>query len=316
MACYTEDRQSLIYRGIALHRQVGLAFDPLHFRGAIARHGTSTIGTPGMNIAKTTAAAALYLLLLVGSEAATSQVKARDEGAAPIAPEVHTIRLSMSNAHLVKTATPVLIDVGGSKDMPALTEGLKAQGLRPEDIALVVLTHGHADHVGLAGAFKRLGHAKIAIGEGDVAMARVGNHGTLAPQNLTARLLNRFAIDPHFEPFEPDIIVTSELDLSAWGVPGRAVVMPGHTPGSLVVLLDRRRAVVGDIILGGYLGGAIRPQHAGPHYFQADVQRNEDNIARLLKQGIDTFYLGHGGPVARDSVIDGFPAAAASAASR
>ena len=269
-----------------------------------------------MNPLKRTDASTLSLLLMLGGGAAVAQSKPPDGGASLISPEVHTIRLSMSNAHLLKTATPVLIDVGGGKDMPALVEGLKAQGLRPEDIALVVFTHGHADHVGLAAAFKRLGRAKLAIGEGDVALARAGNHGTLAPQNLTARLLNRFAIDPHFDPFERDIVVTDELDLSAWGVRGKVVVTPGHTPGSLVVLLDGRRAVVGDIVLGGYLGGALRPQHAGPHYFQADVPRNEDNIARLLRQGADTFYLGHGGPVARDSVVEGFPAAAALAATR
>ena len=269
-----------------------------------------------MNIVKKTAAATLSLFLMLGSGAASAQSKPLGGGTALISPEVHTIRLGMSNAHLLKTATPVLIDVGGSKDMPALVEGLKAQGLRPEDIALVVLTHGHADHVGLAAAFKRMGHAKIVLGEGDLGMARAGNHGALAPQNLTARLLDRFAIDPRFEPFEPDIVVKDELDLAAWGVPGKAIAMPGHTPGSLVVLLDGRRAVVGDIVLGGYLGGALRPQHAGPHYFQADVPRNEDNIARLLRQGVDTFYLGHGGPVARESVVEGFPAAAASAASR
>ncbi len=260
----------------------------------------------------------LSLLLTLGSGAVMAQVKPLDVGKAPdpMSPEVHTIRLSMSNAHLLKTATPVLIDTGSSKDMPALVEGLKAYGLRPEDIALVVLTHGHADHAGLAAEFKRLGHAKIALGEGDLGMARTGNHGTLAPQNPTARLLDRFVIDPHYQPFEPDSIITSELDLSPWGVRGKAVVMPGHTPGSLVVLLDARRAIVGDIILGGYLGGALMPQHAGRHYFQADVPRNEDNIARLLRQGVETFYLGHGGPVTREPVVKAFPAAAASAASR
>ena len=260
----------------------------------------------------------LSLLLTLGSGAVVAQVKPLDAGTAPdpMSQEVHTIKLSMANAHLLKTTTPVLIDVGGVKDMPALVEGLKANGLRPEDIRLVVLTRGHADHAGLAAALKKMGRAKIVLGEGDLGMARAGDHGTLAPQNLTARLLDRFAIDPHYQPFEPDIIVTNELDLSPWGVRGKAVVMPGHTPGSLVVLLDGHRAVVGDIILGGYLGGAIMPQHAGHHYFQADVPRNEDNIARLLKQGVETFYLGHGGPVTRESVADAFPAAAASAASK
>ena len=255
----------------------------------------------------------LALVLAIGIVAVfTLQGKAWE----PKSPELHVIKLSVANACLLKTATPVLIDVGGVKDMPALVEGLRAQGLRPEDIKLVVLTHGHSDHVGLAAAFKQMGQAKIALAEGDVPMARAGNHGTLAPQNFTARMLNRFAIDPRFPAFEPDIIVKSELDLLPWGVRGKAVVMPGHTSGSLVVLLEHHEAVVGDIILGGYLGGALRPQHAGHHYFQADVPRNEDNIASLLKQGVETFYLGHGGPVTRESVADAFPAAAASAASR
>ena len=105
----------------------------------------------------------LYLLLMLVSGAATAQVKS---------PDVHMIRLSVSNAYLLKTAKPVLIDTGGTSDMLALVEGLKAQGLRPQDI-------------------------------------------TLAPQNLTARLLDRFSINPRFQSFEPDMVVKGELDLCA-----------------------------------------------------------------------------------------------------
>ncbi len=269
-----------------------------------------------MKILKKSVVTIISLLLVVAGSAAMAQV-AQPNGAAAseqVSPEIHTIRLSRSNVYLLKTATPVLIDTGSSTDMPGLVEGLKAYGLRPEDIALVVLTHGHSDHAGLAAAFKRLGHAKVALGQGDLPLARAGHDDTLVPQNFTARLLARFAIDPRYEPFEPDISITNELDLSSWGIPGKAIIMPGHTSGSLVVLLDHQRVIAGDIILGGYLGGALWPQHAGPHYFQADVQRNESNIARLLKQGVETFYLGHGGPVTRKSVIEAFPSAAAAAA--
>lgn len=271
-----------------------------------------------MKMLKRSVATIVSLLLLVSCSAAMAQAVPSNSGAAPerMSPEVHTIRLSRSNVYLLKTVTPVLIDTGSSNDMPALVEALKAYDLRPEDIALVVLTHGHSDHAGLAAAIKRLGHAKIALGQGDLPLARAGHDDPMVPQNFTARLLARFAIDPHYPAFEPDIVISSELDLSAWGVPGKALVMPGHTAGSLVVLLDRQRAVAGDIILGGYLGGALRPQHAGPHYFQADAQRNEDNIARLLKLGVETFYLGHGGPVTRESVIEAFPTAAATAAAK
>jgi glyoxylase-like metal-dependent hydrolase (beta-lactamase superfamily II) len=223
-------------------------------------------------------------------------------------PEVLTLRLKMSNVHLIKGPKPILVDAGGPDDMPELVKSLAAHGLRVEDIALVVLTHGHSDHAGLAAEIQRLGHAKIALGAGDVPMAKQGDHGALSPTNFTGRILARFAIDPRFPPFEPDIVVTAEFDLAPWGVAGRAVAMPGHTPGSVVLLLDDARAFVGDVILGGYLGGALRPQKAGPHYFHAALAQNESNIQTLLHKGIKTFYLGHGGPVSRESVIEAFPA--------
>lgn len=221
--------------------------------------------------------------------------------------DVLTIRLPMSNVHLLKTETPVLIDAGGRHDAADLDAGLKAHGLTMKDIRLVVLTHGHSDHAGLAARLQKEGAAQVALGKGDVPMARAGHHGTLQPTSFTGRVLDWVAIDPAFPPFAPDIVVERELDLKPWGVDGKAMAMPGHTPGSLVVLLSGRRAIVGDMVLGGYLGGRVSPQVAGMHYFQADVVRNHSNIRQLLRPGVTTFYLGHGGPVSSDSVLQAWP---------
>lgn len=249
------------------------------------------------NILRATASALAALALAATAAADT-----------PVA--VQTLRLPMSNVHLLKTATPVLVNAGGAGDLEALTAGLREHGLTLQDIKLVILTHGHSDHAGLSAAIRRSGGAKVAMGAGDVPMAQAGHHGTLQPTGFTARLLMRFAIDPAYPAFTPDIVVADELDLRPWGIAGKAVARSGHTAGSLVVLLDDRRAIVGDMLLGGYLGGAFRPAVAGPHYFQADVARNEANMAELLRGGTTTFYLGHGGPVTRQSVLDGFPALA------
>jgi glyoxylase-like metal-dependent hydrolase (beta-lactamase superfamily II) len=96
------------------------------------------------------------------------------------------------------------------------------------------------------------------------------------------------------------------LDLYTVGIRGQAIPMPGHTPGSLVVLLDDGRAFVGDMMAGGCIGGAIGPHRAGEHYFHADHARNLENIKAVLKRPIKMFYLGHGGPVTRESVIAAF----------
>ena len=83
--------------------------------------------------------------------------------------------------------------------------------------------------------------------------------------------------------------------------------MPGHTRGSLVVVLSNKTAFVGDMMLGGSLAGMFFPSSPGEHYYQADPEQNRRNIHTLLAQGIETFYLGHGGPVSREDVIAAFP---------
>jgi glyoxylase-like metal-dependent hydrolase (beta-lactamase superfamily II) len=121
-----------------------------------------------------------------------------------------------------------------------------------------------------------------------------------------ATLLKKFAIDPTYEAFKPDRVVERELRLGEWGIAGRVYQLPGHTPGSLVVELDDGRSFVGDMMLGGYLGGALMPQRAGEHYFHADRHRNFENIHTLLKGPGKLFFLGHGGPVTRESVVAAF----------
>ena len=84
--------------------------------------------------------------------------------------------------------------------------------------------------------------------------------------------------------------------------------MPGHTPGSLVVVLDDGRAFVGDRMLGGALGGAVWPDRPGEHYFHADRAANLLNIRTLLALPVWTYFLGHGGPVLRADVEAAFAA--------
>ena len=65
-------------------------------------------------------------------------------------------------------------------------------------------------------------------------------------------------------------------------------------------------AFVGDMMLGGSFGGQLAPSSPGEHYYQADRAQNRRNIQTLLGMGIEKFYLGHGGPVARADVIAAF----------
>ena len=97
-----------------------------------------------------------------------------------------------------------------------------------------------------------------------------------------------------------------ELDLAQWGIDGKVIAMPGHTPGSIVVLLVRSHGVRRRHDRGWLVGGLLSPHSPGEHLYQADPVQNRRNIQTLLDRGVQKFYLGHGGPVTRADVVPAF----------
>jgi hydroxyacylglutathione hydrolase len=241
-------------------------------------------------------AALLLALALYGC--APSRVVGRTAEGAPII----QIPLQLSNVYLVEAKVPILVDTGTLGDMEDLKHALADHGVWPGRVGLIVLTHAHADHAGVAAALREASLARIVLGAGDLAAARRGQNDPLLATGLTGTLL-RPLIPSYFPELEPDIAVGEPLSLLPWGVDGQVIRMPGHTPGSVVVILANHAAFVGDMMAGGLLGGALFPHAPQEHYYQADPAQNRKNVRTLLDMGIETFYLGHGGPVARADVL-------------
>lgn len=81
--------------------------------------------------------------------------------------------LSISNSYLLLGDRPVLVDAGMPGEEERLISALHQHGIAPSDISLVVLTHGHTDHVGSVNAVARAG-VPIAIGADDTACSKLG----------------------------------------------------------------------------------------------------------------------------------------------
>ena len=217
-------------------------------------------------------------------------------GRTPRGAEIVKIPLQLSNAYLVKTDTPVLIDTGTIGDEHDLNAALADQGLSMRRIALVVVTHVHADHAGLAAALQSFG-ARVIVGLGDAERAGRGVNDELLPTSFTASLIKPL-IRSVFPELYPDVAVAQgePFDLAPWGIDGKVIAMPGHTAGSLAVVMANHTAFVGDMMRGG----------PAEHYFHADREGNRRNIEALCAAGVETFYLGHGGPESRADVMRAF----------
>lgn len=123
---------------------------------------------------------------------------------------------------------------------------------------------------------------------------------TFCPTGWFGRcLLRTGAPREPYPPVEPDLVVDeAPVALTQYGIDGHVQASPGHTPGSLSVLLSDGSALVGDMLAGGILlGGIVRAGRAKPPPFEEDASMAAREIRRLAATGVQTFYLGHGGPV-------------------
>ncbi len=210
---------------------------------------------------------------------------------------IGTVTLSLSNVHVLLGEHPVLVDTGSPGEIVELRHGLAELGIKLSDIRCAVVTHGHADHAGNARVLQQLG-IKIIAGSGDLWRELRGVHGHLTATSFFATLL-KVIIPGHYQPFYPDITVprTGRYDLRACGVDGEVIAMPGHTGGSLVVLVAGGKiALVGDLFRGGALAGYVHPSEPKEHFYQDDLALAHRRIKELLARGVELFVLGHGGP--------------------
>src|SRR3990172_5400011 len=87
---------------------------------------------------------------------------------------VHRIRDRFVNVYVVDAGKIVLVDTGTRTAAPRIRSGLQELGREVEDIAYVLLTHHHLDHVGTAGVWRLEAGAALAIHEDDAKVLAGG----------------------------------------------------------------------------------------------------------------------------------------------
>ena len=220
---------------------------------------------------------------------------------------IHRIKLRLSNAYLVRGERPILVDTGSPGEGARIVAELDAQGVRPADLALILHTHVHSDHVGGTAELARLGvTAQVAMHPADAPLREQGHNGPLRGIGLRGRIMARFFRNAPFLPFTPDLFVSDGLRLDEFGVSGRILHTPGHTAGSVSLVLDNGEAIVGDVVMGGYLGGAVWASRPNYHYFADDVGQVVRSLDRLLSLSPRVLHVGHGGPLMGESVRSRF----------
>lgn len=119
-------------------------------------------------------------------------------------------------------------------------EWLESRAVTPK---LLLLTHGHFDHVpDLAKIKRRFG-------------CPIGCHRETVPMISDPEFFRRVGFELEIEPVEPDVLIEATPEREFLGMNFEILEVPGHSPGSLCFLAREGELLIGgDVLFAGGVG--------------------------------------------------------------
>jgi hydroxyacylglutathione hydrolase len=146
-----------------------------------------------------------------------------------------------TNAYLVKA-------IGGEIlfDAPTGTlDWLEQKNIAPD---LLLITHGHIDHIDDAAKIKKRFHCKV------------GCHPDSVPLITDPDFFKQFGFFLEAEPVEPDFLISEGKSQDFLGSIFDVLLVPGHCPGSLCFFSPEQNLLVGgDVLFAGSIGRTDLP---------------------------------------------------------
>jgi hydroxyacylglutathione hydrolase len=212
-------------------------------------------------------------------------------------PEIFHFSLGFNDCYVIRQSGTIMIDGGPPGKKTDFIEAMKRISLEPGSIKLIVITDGHPDHIGSTKAIKELTNAKIAMHQLAKNCLKAGEWKKMHTSggSIINKIFSRVISwsSGEISPTEVELVIEdSGLSLNEYGISGRIIYTPGHTMGSLSVLLDSGEAFVGDLAMNKL------PLRLGPGLptIAEDKGKVKESWGKLLELGATTVYPAHGKP--------------------
>jgi glyoxylase-like metal-dependent hydrolase (beta-lactamase superfamily II) len=180
----------------------------------------------------------------------------------------------------------VLVDTGADGLAPTtgdLLKHLKAEGITPEEITTVVLTHAHPDHIG--GVLDTSG--KPAFPNARYVMSKTEwDFWTSTPDLRSTRMddhVKELLVNCALKNLPPLKACTELLEAEKEIVPGvRAIPAPGHTPGHIALVISSAKEQ-----LLHMADTVLHPMHLEHPAWRTIFDLNQDDAATTRRRLLD-----------------------------
>ena len=196
--------------------------------------------------------------------------------------EIHRLSLGFINCYLIKQEGLVLVDAGIPNKGKSFLKQLKSLSIEPKDVSLILITHGHWDHIGSLSELKALTSCEVAVNHHEKDLLERGLKkpppGISTWGKVISILIKILMPLVKLTPASVDLVLEDrEFSLEPYGIYGKVLYTPGHSPGSMSLLLDTGDAFVGDLAMNGL------PLRIGPGMpaFADDVLALKESWRRL-----------------------------------
>ena len=180
----------------------------------------------------------------------------------------------------------VLIDPGHvtnemkERCLERLLANMGRDGIKPEDIGLIINTHGHWDHFQATRALVQMSKKKEGIPDQTLVTLHEKEMEYLESvfEYMSKKSREEIFFEPSFYLVEGELNLGKQLTL-------RVINTPGHTPGSISLYWPEKHLIItGDLL---FYGGVGRTDFGG------DGKELKQSIERLMELDIEYVLPGH-----------------------
>jgi len=202
------------------------------------------------------------------------------------------------NVYLFEGPPPTLIDTGPKTQeaYEALTRELRKLGLSVNDIARILITHGHVDHHGLADVIRRDSKAEVVAPEGDQDAVRNFKDAYHRKRHATAEAFSKTGVPQEtlelVEGFFEYLVTLSDVTTISSTVKDgdiidvgqcklKAIHTPGHSPGSMCFAGPGGCLISGDTLIKDLVPVAAFGSAEGESIGLSDYVKSVDRLEKL-----------------------------------